>query len=191
MKLSVNENQPEKLTGEDEHSGGTGMSEKQMRSLSIQEWRQLALEGAMLPVTIRLDGDSMRPLIRRGLDAVTILPLNRPLKIGDIVLFQDSQNRYVVHRVYRLRDGLVQTYGDNCWNPDPWMPHEKVWGLVPRMQRNGHSYCLDCRLARWWGRGWMFFHQVRKIYITCRGFAARTLKWMRRGGRADEPTGCG
>ena len=51
------------------------MNRTQVRSLSIHEWRRLGLEGAMLSVTICLEGDSMRPLICRGLDPVTILPL--------------------------------------------------------------------------------------------------------------------
>ena len=118
----------------------------------------------------------MRPLIRRGHDPVTILPLNRPLKIGDIVLFQGGPERYVVHRVYRMRDGWVQTLGDNCWNPDRWMPLEQVWGLVIRMQRNGRSYQLDNRLSRLWGRVWMFFHPVWKVYRKLRSFAAKCYR---------------
>ncbi len=152
------------------------MSEKCVCSLSIHEWRKLGLEGAMLPVTICLEGDSMRPLIRRGRDPVTILPLNRPLKTGDIVLFQGGPDRYVVHRVYRLRDGWVQTLGDNCWNPDPWMPLEQVWGLVIRMQRDGRTCQLDCRLSRWWGRGWMFCHPVWKVYKKLRSLAGRCYR---------------
>lgn len=152
------------------------MNRMQVRSLSIHEWRRLGLEGARLPVTICLEGDSMRPLIRRGLDPVTILPLNRPLMRGDIVLFQGGPDRYVVHRVYRLRDGWVQTLGDNCWNHDPWMPLEQVWGLVTRMQRNGRTFTLDCRLSRWWGRGWMFFHPVWKVYKKLRSLAGRCYR---------------
>lgn len=152
------------------------MTEKHVRTLSIHEWHKLGQEGSMLPVTICLEGDSMRPLIRRGHDPVTILPLNRPLKIGDIVLFQGGPERYVVHRVYRMRDGWVQTLGDNCWNPDAWMPLEQVWGLVIRMQRNGRSYQLDNRLSRLWGRGWMFFHPVWKVYRKLRSFAAKCYR---------------
>jgi len=151
-----------------------------VRSLSIHEWHQLGLEGSMLPVTICLEGDSMRPLIRRGRDKVTILPLMRPLKIGDVVLFQGGPQRYVVHRVYRLRGGFVQTLGDNCWNPDPWMPLEQVWGLVTRLERDGRIYQLDSRPARWWGIGWMFLHPVWKVYRKCRSLAARCIKKMLR-----------
>ncbi|MBQ6805352.1 MAG: hypothetical protein IJP04_11910, partial [Clostridia bacterium] len=56
--------------------------DRRIHSLGIEQWHALGLEGDMLPVTICLEGDSMRPLIRRGKDPVTILPLSRPLKIG-------------------------------------------------------------------------------------------------------------
>lgn len=135
-----------------------------VQSLSIHEWHALGEQGTALPVTICLEGDSMRPLIRRGKDPVTIIPLSRPLKIGDVVLFRGGPERFVVHRVYKLKDGFVQTLGDNCYNPDPWMPLENVWGLVIRYTRDGKTYPLDTDQARRRGRIRMKIHPVR-IFI--------------------------
>lgn len=146
------------------------------RSVNIRTWHQLGLEGNMLPVTIGLEGDSMRPLIRRRRDRVTILPLMRELKVGDVVLFCGGTERYVVHRVQKLRENQVRTLGDNCLSPDPWMPLEQVWGLVVRMERDGHTYRLDGRWARAWGRAWMALHPVRMIYRKGRRLAARCVK---------------
>lgn len=146
------------------------------RSLGIEQWHHLGLEGNALPVTITLEGDSMRPLIRRGRDRVTILPLMRPLKRGDVVLFKGGETRYVVHRVYRMKDGLVQTLGDNCVNPDPWMPPEKVWGLVVKMERGGRAWRLDSRAGRAFGLVWMGLYPARRMYLRCRGLAARVYR---------------
>ena len=38
----------------------------QTRALPMETWCALAREGSAPPVTICLEGDSMRPLIRRG-----------------------------------------------------------------------------------------------------------------------------
>lgn len=146
------------------------------RSLSIEEWHRLGLEGNILPVTICLQGDSMRPLIRRGVDPVTIVPLQRPLKVGDVVLFRGGPARYVVHRVYHLKEGAVCTLGDNCWNPDGWMPLDQVWGLVVRFHRFGRSFSLDCSAARAFGRVWMFLHPLRLAYKRGRAFAAKCYR---------------
>ena len=126
----------------------------QIRSIPMAQWR--ALEGAAPPVTICLEGDSMRPLIRRGRDPVTIVPLQRPLKKGDVVLFTLGDGRFVVHRVWRLRDGLVRTLGDHCQNPEPWFPQGQVLGQAVRFQRGGRTHRLDTPLARALGRGYAY-----------------------------------
>lgn len=147
-----------------------------VHSLSIHEWHALGQNGTALPVTICLEGDSMRPLIRRGKDPVTIIPLNRELMIGDVVLFRGGPDRFVVHRVYKLKGSFVQTLGDNCYNPDPWMPLENVWGLVIRYTRDGKTYPLDTEQARRRGRRWMKAHPVRIFMKRCLNLAKRILR---------------
>ena len=155
------------------------------RSLDIRLWHELGLNGNPIPVTIPLEGDSMRPLIRRGCDCVTIVPLNRPLKTGDIVLFHSGGDRYVVHRVWTLKDGMVQTLGDNCWNPDAWIPLESVWGLVVRMERDGRKYVLDSRCSRVFGIIWMGIHPMRMHYRRLRQLGGRILRRLGRGHKND------
>ena len=146
------------------------------RSLPIGEWHRLGQAGDMIPVTITLAGDSMRPLIRRDRDKVTIVPMNREPMIGDIVLFQGGPERYVVHRVYRLKGEFVQTLGDNCFNPDPWMKKEQVWGLVIRMERDGKVCPLDTEASRRWGRFWMAIHPARVLYKRARSLAGKIYR---------------
>lgn len=148
----------------------------QMRSLSILQWCELSRQGGAPPVTIRLDGDSMRPLIRKNRDEVTIVPLVRPLKKGDVVLFQGGKGQYVVHRVWKMHRGHVRTLGDNCWQADPWMPQERVLGQAVRVQRDGRNIRLDGASSRVIGRMWMTFRPVRNQWRRCRAFAARTYR---------------
>ena len=145
------------------------------RSIPMETWCKLAREGAAPPVTICLEGDSMRPLIRRGRDPVTIIPINRPLQKGDVVLFRLGE-RYIVHRVWQMKNGMVRTFGDNCWNPEPWFPEEQVLGMVVRFVRAGRTFRLDTPAARAWGRVWMAIHPVRLMYLRCRSLAARIVK---------------
>ena len=147
----------------------------QTRSVPMAAWCDMAREGAAPPVTICLEGESMRPLIRRGCDPVTIVPLQRALKRGDVVLFNLGE-RYIVHRVWKLKPGWVQTFGDNCWNPEPWFPEERVLGQVVRFIRNGRTYRLDTPFARGWGRMWLTLHPIRKLYRRVRSLAAKVVK---------------
>ena len=149
--------------------------ETMTRSIPMEAWCKLAREGAAPPVTICLEGDSMRPLIRRGRDPVTIIPINRPLQKGDVVLFRLGE-RYIVHRVWQMKDGMVRTFGDNCWNPEPWFPEEQVLGLVVRFVRAGRTFRLDTPAARAWGQVWMAIHPVRLCYKRLRAFDGRCYR---------------
>lgn len=149
--------------------------ETKTRSIPMEQWCALAREGAAPPVTICLEGDSMRPLIRRGKDPVTIVPLRRELMKGDVVLFRLGE-RYVVHRVWQLKEGLVRTFGDNCWNPEPWFPEEQVLGQVVRYVRGGRTHRLDTPAARAWGRLWMAIHPIRLCYKRLRSLAGRCYR---------------
>ena len=147
----------------------------QTRSISMEAWCAMARENAAPPVTIVLEGDSMRPLIRRGRDTVTVVPLQREPMVGDVVLFSLG-TRYIVHRVCRMKDGMVQTFGDNCLYPDPWIPENQVLGQVVRYSRNGRVHRLDTPAARAWGKMWMTIHPIRLCYKRLRAFAGRCYR---------------
>ncbi len=146
------------------------------RRISIAEWHALAQQGIVLPMRIPLDGESMRPLIRRGRDLVTIVPLVRPLRRGEVVLFEYPAGHYVVHRVYRIRGERVQTLGDHCWYPDPWMPSSCVLGTAQKAERNGKCIPLSSAPARAFGFCWMSGLPLRRLWWRCKAFALRILR---------------
>lgn len=148
----------------------------QIRTIPMEQWCALARENVAPPVTICLEGESMRPLIRKGRDPVTIVPVRGEMKKGDVVLFTLGDGRYVVHRVWRLREGLVRTLGDNCVNPEPWFPRTQVLGQVVRFSRNGHAFRLDTPAARAFGRVWMALFPIRRGYKRTRALAGRMYR---------------
>lgn len=148
----------------------------QIRTIPMEQWCALARENVAPPVTICLEGESMRPLIRKGRDPVTIVPVRGEMKKGDVVLFTLGDGRYVVHRVWRLREGLVRTLGDNCVNPEPWFPRTQVLGQVVRFSRNGHAFRLDTPAARAFGRVWMVLFPIRRGYKRARALAGRMYR---------------
>lgn len=152
------------------------MNATETRLLTIPLWRELAQSGTVLPMRITLDGDSMRPLIRRGKDKVTFVPLDRPLKRGDVALFEAPPGRYVAHRVYRLEENRVQTLGDHCRNPDPWMPVSAALGLAIQVERGKRTIPLDCPFMRALGRIWMALLSLRRGYWKVRALAGKALR---------------
>ena len=82
---------------------------KAVRAISIEQWLELAKDGTEIPIQITLDGYSMQPFIRKGQDIVTILPVNRPLRWGEVVLLRRQDGTYIVHRICCVKDDMVQT----------------------------------------------------------------------------------
>lgn len=68
----------------------------------------------------RTTGDSMRPLIWGGDHCVIVVPLDGRPRVGDLLLFVDTNRRPVVHRVVDIvtppsgHEPLYTTRGDNC-----------------------------------------------------------------------------
>lgn len=142
--------------------------------LTVEEWSNLARKGTMIPLTTCLHGSSMEPLIRYMKDSITIIPVNRQLKVGDIVLYKRADGKYVVHRLYRIIEDekLVQTWGDNCDKPDPLMPISSILGIGLYLQKNGKQQLLDTDEQRKRGinwinskyrrKGWMEYKKIRR-----------------------------
>ena len=76
------------------------------KSISILKWHQMAIEEKAPPVRILLNGHSMNPAIRGYKDYVTI-----------------------------IEKEMVLTWGDNCSDPDGWIPLKNIWGRVVLIEK--------------------------------------------------------
>ena len=132
------------------------------RTLTIEEWHALTAKGVQIPMRIPLTGNSMFPLVRYGRDHVNVAPLNGSPAVGDIVLFTDPpRNRYVMHRVWQIKDGMALTWGDNCVAPDGWMPVENLWGKAVSIERGKRIIQTDPAKGMKWAAFW---HRAGKAY---------------------------
>ena len=146
-------------------------------SLSIPEWHQMAMKGEAPPVRILLNGGSMSPLIRWNKDYVTIVPIETSPVIGDIVLFvEPGTDRYVVHRVWEIKDAYILTWGDNCTTPDRWLPQDAVWGKVILIERGHWEIITDPAKGMRWARFWHQAGKAYRLYKRCRNGIIRRIK---------------
>lgn len=119
--------------------------------LSVDEWHRLALEGAEIPVNLTLSGESMRPILRKNRDTVTVIPVYRRLKRGDIVLFRRNDGMNVIHRIAKIKGETVVTLGDNCVYRDDPVNISQVWGIAVLAVRDGKKIRLDSTVSRLFG----------------------------------------
>lgn len=143
-------------------------------ALSISEWSEQARDGGRIPVRFRVTGNSMRPLIRIMRDTVTVIPLDRPLKIGDVVLFK-GEHKYVLHRLWKMDAGRVNTLGDGCYAPDGWMGLDRVLGRMILLERDGRIFQADSPWLLAYGRVWMALRPLRRILF----LPERAIAWAR------------
>ena len=137
--------------------------------LTVEQWLELVKRGADIPVTIPILGTSMLPLIRYKIDPATIVPLRREPKEGDVVLFRRFKDGVtVVHRVFRVMEDRVQTWGDNCPKPDHPVSRADVLGLVVSVRRSGRVIPLDTERQRRRGVRWMHSPVRRRLWFAWR-----------------------
>ena len=141
------------------------------------EWHQMARKGSAPPVRILLNGGSMQPLIRWNKDYVTIVPLEEVPRTGDIVLLcEPDSETYVVHRVWKIRDGAVMTWGDHLAKPDGWIPLEAVWGKVVLIERAGKKINPDPKKGIIWAKIWHQGGTVTRLYQRYKDGITRRIK---------------
>ncbi len=101
-------------------------------------------------------GSSMTPAIRDG-DTLLITPIRaHDLWVGQIVLCQTENNRYVVHRIVRRcrqPEGVsFLLKGDQCRSADGWVDGSRILGQAIQARRQGKLVRLRSAEGRVWGR---------------------------------------
>ena len=95
-----------------------------MQHRTIEE--ELALTGRALSWTV---GVSMEPLRHHRRSTVVIEPPHGPLKQGDVALYRNARNDYVLHRVIGTAAEGYVIRGDNCYWKET-VPPDKIVGVM-------------------------------------------------------------
>lgn len=104
-------------------------------------------------LNLRVQGTSMQPFLYDSRDTV-ILTNPEKIKTGDIVVYERG-GYYVMHRVISIKNGVIDTLGDNLDVPERGIPVENVVAVVSGAVRGGKKITPYSPV-------WQFFS---KIYI--------------------------
>lgn len=152
------------------------ISEKRFISESIlfEEIKKQLVIGRQAAFTVT--GMSMWPFLCHGRDQVVIRQLGRePLKVGDIILFQTKNQKYILHRITKIKDGKIQTTGDGNDYHDEWITKECVVAKVDHVIRKDQKILSKDPKWRAFSYIWMKLFFVRKFLIS--GYLK--LKWKK------------
>ena len=112
----------------------------------LERYRVLLEQGETLPVPIV--GSSMAPFLVHLRDTVWVAAPVRPLKVGDIVLYQRDSGAYILHRICAVEGDRFTLIGDAHTVREPGIRRDQIFGVVVSAQRKGKEQAPGCF---WWG----------------------------------------
>ena len=112
--------------------------------------------------TLVVTGNSMYPTFRNRSDAVYLIPVKRPLKKGDLILYRRDNGRYILHRIVtKPKNGAFFCTGDNQWELEN-VTDGQVLALVDGFTRGGRTCSASNRRYRAWVALWVWLRPVRR-----------------------------
>lgn len=78
----------------------------------------------------------MWPWIRAG-DLVRIVPIDGPLRRGDVLLIERGPGDLMLHRLTARREGQLRLQGDHRVMDDGWFDRSQAIGKLAAIERNG------------------------------------------------------
>jgi hypothetical protein len=145
-----------------------------MKQTKLKELMPLIQEQLDAGGTVRFlpQGTSMLPMLRQGIDSVTLTSVPEKLKKYDLPLYQRDNGSYVLHRIVKAGESY-SCIGDNQFVLETGVRHDQMLAVVTSFTRKGRqipvtslTYQIYCR----------FWHYSRPM----RHFWRRGTGWLRR-----------
>lgn len=140
----------------------------------LEEYRQLLRDDPSvdaLPLVIT--GNSMSPFLIHGRDTVYLSRLTRPIRRGDMLLYQRENGGYVLHRVYKAAPEGLTMIGDAQTVLEPGIRQEQAIAIVTRVERKGKLLGPG---SFWWA----FFEKIWIRIIPLRRTVEHLYSWTKR-----------
>ena len=154
------------------------MSDIHARQVQLDELmplirEQLAAGGS---VSFSPRGTSMLPMLRQGIDTVTLSPLPDRLRKYDLPLYQRENGQYVLHRVTAAEGDCYTCIGDNQFSPESGLSHGQMIAIVTAFTRDGRKHTVDERGYQLYCRLWHHSRPVRYLFRRIKEKLKRMLK---------------
>ena len=120
------------------------------------------------PVSFTPTGNSMLPMLRHGVDSVTLSPVPEKLHKYDLPLYRRENGQYIMHRIVAVSDTYT-CMGDNQFVLEQGLAHGQMIGLVTAFTRNGKAYSVQHKGYQLYCRLW--YHSRHFRYLFRRGVA--------------------
>ena len=123
-------------------------------------------------IASRVRGNSMSPFFRHERDAVFLKKCDKELKKYDVVLYKNSDGRYVLHRIVKIKDNTLVIRGDNTYIKE-YVEKDEVLAILDTFTRKGKHGGVNDFGYRLYSRLWCFVYPLRKLARMTRALLGR------------------
>ena len=120
-------------------------------------------------------GVSMLPMLRQGIDTVTLSPITGPLKKYDIPLYRRDDGTYILHRIVKAGETYT-CIGDNQYTLEPGIRQDQLVAVVTAFSRGDRqvsvkNFGYQCYVRFWhWTRVPRYFslrvlRRLKRIFV--------------------------
>ena len=107
-------------------------------------------------------GTSMWPVFRTHRDTVYVIRPEGKLRRLDIALYRASDGRYIMHRIYRVKENEYIIRGDNTYLTER-VPHDRVIGVLMEFDRKGKHHTVKDFSFRFYSAIWTALYPLRFV----------------------------
>ncbi len=131
-------------------------------ALLMEEYRTLLDTVELLP--LQITGSSMTPFLAPGRDSVMLSKPQKPLRTGDMVLYQRGNGIYVLHRIVRReQDGTFSIIGDGQDQIETGIRSEQIFAVVQYAVRKGKRQAPGCFWWEFFSHVWIHLIPLRSL----------------------------
>lgn len=131
-------------------------------------------------VTFKPHGISMLPLIRQGVDSITIERPDKRPTVGDVIFYRRTNGQFVLHRIIGVDKAGYVLCGDNQWVKEHGITENQIIGVMTALLRDDEAVKMDnpqyIRYVKTLGR--------RRLYLRTKFFAGKVKGKLKRMFRA-------
>ena len=132
---------------------------------------ELLADGASA-VAVPVKGGSMRPFLSEE-DTVYLAPVSSPPRSGDIILYRRPCGRYILHRVYRVKNGSYSMLGDSQSQPEHGISSDQLLAIAVAADRRGKRIYPTSPVWRCYACVWRRSVRLRKLLFRFAGLVRR------------------
>ncbi len=122
-----------------------------MTELTYEEY--LEKNGSMTYSNV---GTSMMPLLKQGRDLFTVTKKDSErCRKYDVVLYRRPPDKYVLHRVVKVRENDYVILGDNCINKEYGITDDDILGVMTSFVHKGKQHTVNDMTYRIYSHLWV------------------------------------